>query len=245
MYIDFSHLFHQSSKDLRGGGTVNIPSDATKWPAEWSTTYYKTYPRFKKIPLLSPKSSSDFFDLVLSRTTDRSFSKDALTHEKISILLKYSCGIIEESAEWNPRRAYPSGGARYPLEVYPIIFNDFEGIPAGTYHYNVKEHALDTLSQRPFSDDDIAQLATYPWVQYSSALIVLTTVFWRSQMKYGERGYRYIMLEAGHLGQNIYLSSMALDLKCAGLGGTRDTNIEKLLNIDGNNESLVYALVVG
>ncbi len=245
MYIDFSGFFHQSSKDLRGGGTVNIPPDETKWPVEWSTLYYKTYPRFKKIPLVESKPVADFFDLVKSRKTDRSFSKDALAPEKLSTLLKYSCGIIESNSELYPRRAHPSGGARYPLEIYPIIFNDVEGIPAGSYHYNIKEHALDTLSQRPFSSTDIAELATYPWVQNSSALIVITAVFWRSQMKYGERGYRYILLEAGHIGQNVYLTSMGLDLKCSGLGGTRDENIEKLLNIDGIDESLVYALVVG
>lgn len=245
MYIDFSSLFHQSSKDLRGGGTVNIPADVTKWPAEWSTTYYKTYPRFKKIPLSAAKPSADFFDLVMIRKTNRSFSKDALTLDKLSSLLKYSCGITHESTEWNPRRAHPSGGARYPLEIYPIIFNDVEGIPAGTCHYNIKEHALDTLSERPFSGDDIAQLVTYPWAQNSSALIVITAVFWRSQMKYGERGYRYIMLDAGHIGENFYLSSTALGLKCSGLGGTRDTNIESLLGVDGIDESLVYALVIG
>jgi len=245
MYIDFSGLFHQSSKDLSGGGTVNIPWDETKWPVEWSTTYYKTYPRLKKIPLPASKPSADFFDLIISRKTDRNFSKDKLTLEKLSVLLHYSCGITHTSNEWNPRRAHPSAGARYPLEVYPIILSDIEGIPAGVYHYNIKEHALDTLSQRPFSDHDIAQLVTYPWVQHSSALIVITAAFWRSQGKYGERGYRYILLEAGHVGQNIYLSSMALELKCSGLGGTYDANIESLLTIDGVDESLVYALVVG
>lgn len=245
MYIDFSGLFHQSSKDLRGGGTVNIPADETQWPVEWSTVFYKAYPRFKKIPLLSPKPSADYFDLVLSRKTDRRFSNDALTLEKLSALLKYSCGITQENSQSNPRRTYPSGGARYPLEVYPILFSDMENIPAGVYHYDVKEHALDTLPQRVFSGDAIAKLVTYPWVAHSSALIVITSIFWRSQMKYGERGYRYIMLEAGHVGQNIYLSSTALGLKCSGLGGTRDTHIESVLGIDGINESLVYALVLG
>lgn len=245
MYIDFSGLFHQSSKDLRGGGTVNIPQDPAQWPIEWGTTNYKTYPRFRKIPLLSTKPSSDFFDLILSRTTNRNFAPDALTFETLSQLLKYSCGITHEGGEFNPRRAYPSGGARYSLEVYPIIFNNVENVRAGVYHYNVKEHALETLSEQPFSPDDIAHLVAYPWVKHSSMLIVVTSVFWRSQMKYGERGYRYIMLEAGHLGQNVYLACTALGLKCAGLGGTRDTHLESLLGVDGLNESLVYGLVVG
>ncbi len=245
MYIDFSRLFHQSSKDLRGGGTVNIPADDTKWPEEWKTTYYKTYPRLKKIALGESAPPADFFDLVRTRITDRRFSKTALSFEKLSTFLKYSCGITQPGDTWNSRRAYPSGGARYTLEAYPLIFKDVEGIPAGAYHYNVKEHALETLAARPFSDEDIARLVTYPWVQQASALIVITAVFWRAQAKYGERGYRYILLEAGHMGQNMYLVSTALGLKCSGLGGTHDTNIESLLQIDGFDESLVYALAVG
>jgi SagB-type dehydrogenase family enzyme len=73
----------------------------------------------------------------------------------------------------------------------------------------------------------------------------MTDVFWRNQNKYGERGYRYILLEAGHIGQNIYLVSEALGLKCCALGGTRDENLEELVDIDGVTESVVYALAVG
>ena len=242
--MDFSSLFHESSKDLRGGGTVNIPANDSKWPIEWKTTYYKYYPRFKKIALPAAKPTGIFSELIEKRVTDRTFAKDALTIEKLSALLKYSCGITDD-ADGFSRRAHPSGGARYPLEVYPIIFNGCEGVPAGAYHYNVKKHALDTLAKRSFLKDDIATLSGYEWVQRSSMLLVITAVFWRSQMKYGERGYRYIMLEAGHVGQNVYLSSVALGLKCSGLGGTHDENIEKLLNLDGIGESLVYALAVG
>src|SRR3989344_3554578 len=111
MHIDFSGLFHRSSKDHSGGGAVNIPPDDAQWPDEWKTAYYKTYPRFKKVPLPDSSPSADFFDLVRRRRTDRRFSKDALSSEKLSTLLKYSCGITYESAEWNPRRAQPSGGA--------------------------------------------------------------------------------------------------------------------------------------
>jgi SagB-type dehydrogenase family enzyme len=245
MYMDFSGLFHRSSKDLSGGGTVRIPQDETQWPEEWSTAYYKAYPRLAKIPLPATSPSSDFFEHIRTRHTDRRFRKDALTPERLSTLLKYSCGITHEYPDWNPRRAQPSGGARYPIEAYPVLFRDAGTIPAGVYHYNIKEHALDMLSERPFSNDDIAQLATYPWVEDASMLLILTAVFWRSQMKYGERGYRYVLLEAGHIGQNVYLTSMALGLKCCGLGGTRDENIEKILGVDGVDESLVYALVVG
>ena len=73
----------------------------------------------------------------------------------------------------------------------------------------------------------------------------MTAVFSRTQNKYGERGYRYVLLEAGHVGQNLALAAEALGLRCAPLAGTRDETIETLLDIDGVTESLVYTLVFG
>ena len=75
--------------------------------------------------------------------------------------------------------------------------------------------------------------------------IIMTAVFDRSQMKYGERGYRYMLIEAGHVGQNFCLTAEALGLKCSALGGTHDEPIERLLDIDGVTESVMYALAIG
>lgn len=244
MYIDFSKLFHNSSKDLRGGGTVNIPPDRNDWPKAWRTVFYKEYPRFEKIQLAEHAPSADLFEVIRTRRSGRDFRKLPIDIETVGTLLKYSCGI-SSSREKMQSRAQPSGGGRFPLEVYPIVFRGSESLPAGLYHYNVKEHALDVLWQRYFSRDDIAGLFTYPWVQNASAAIVITGIFRRNQDKYGERGYRYMLLETGHIGQNIYLNSTALDLKCCALGGTRDEAIEKLIDIDGIHESVLYALALG
>jgi SagB-type dehydrogenase family enzyme len=93
----------------------------------------------------------------------------------------------------------------------------------------------------------LRQIASYEFVEGASLLIFLTAVFWRTQNKYQERGYRFILQESGHIGQNIHLLCEALNLKCCALGGFRisDEQIEKLLNIDGVTESLVYTLVIG
>ena len=120
--------------------------------------------------------------------------------------------------------------------------NDLE---SGLYHYNADAHQLDVVWKREFSNEDIASLFTYKWVQDAALVLIMTAVFWRTQNKYGERGYRYILLEAGHIGQNIYLASEALTLKCCALAGTKDEQVEKLLDIDGTTESLIYAITVG
>ncbi len=244
MYIDFSGLFHRSSKDASSSGRIHTPPDSHDWPAEWKTTFYKSYPRFAKIPLPATEPAADFFELIRARRSQRDFSGVPVDIEALSTVLQYSCGITRSSPQ-GESRAQPSGGARFPLEVYPIVFSGSELVPAGLYHYNVKAHALDTLWQRPFSKEDIAALFTYEWIQNSSVALVVTAVFNRNQMKYGERGYRQILHEAGHVGQNVYLASGALGMKCCTVSGTRDVALEKLIDIDGITESVVYGMVLG
>lgn len=241
---DFSKIFHQSSKNHLKGHPPISP-DPNKWPEEWKTTYYKTYTRLPKIALADTQPRADFFEVVRNRESRRDFTRKPITKEELSLLLNYSCGITGKLDETRSRRAQASGGARFPIEVYPIIFRSSDDLQSGLYHYNVKDHALDVLWEREFPDTEIGELFTYPWVKDASIAMVMTAIFWKNQNKYGERGYRYVLMEAGHIGQNIYLVSSALNLKCCALGGTRDENLEKLLDIDGATESVVYALVIG
>ena len=241
---DFSAIFHRSSKD-HGKGHPPIPEKYEDWPEEWRTTYYKAYPRLPKIALEDGSPTADFFDLIKARQSRRDFTRVPITKYELSVVLKYSCGTTGKLANDRFRRAQASGGGRYPIEVYPVVFRSSGDLKAGLYHYNVKEHVLDVLWDREFSDEDIGQLFTYPWVRDAAVGIVMTAVFWRNQNKYGERGYRYILHEAGHIGQNVYLVSEALGLKCCALGGTRDENLEKFIDIDGVTESVVYALALG
>lgn len=245
MSTDFSKLFHQSSKVRRNGPYISLNSD--DWPAEWKTIYYKNYERFPSIALKHDLKSIDFFELVSRRKTQRDFTQTPFSLDEISTLLKYSCGEarVVDVNENKKHRTHPSAGARFPIEIYLVIFIGNDDLKPGLYHYNIKSHALDVLWERKFSPEDIDGLFTYPWVKNASMAIVMTAVFWRNQNKYGERGYRYILLEAGHIGQNFYLASTALGLKCCALGGTKDEELEKLIDIDGVTESLVYSLVVG
>jgi len=244
MFLDFSNLFHQSSKDLTAGGTARIPKDMKEWPIEWKTTYYKEYPSFKKIALSDTPPQKDLSAALASRKSSRTYEEEPITKDGLSTLLKYSCGEIAH-ADGSVHRAQASGGGRFPIEVYPIVFRGTSDLPSGLYHYNVREHALDVLWERTFTKEDIAELFTYPWVQNAPLTLVMTAVLSRTKMKYKERGYRYILLEAGHIGQNLYLTSAALELECCALGGTHDENLERLIDIDGVTESVVYGFSFG
>lgn len=239
MPLDFSNLFHQSSKKH-----VKTPSDSGLWPDEWKTTYYKEYPSFKKITLNDAPPKKDLFESIISRKSGREYDSNPITKDELSVLLKYSCGEVS-LGEDKVHRAQASAGARFPIEMYPIVFRGTEELPSGLYHYNVREHSLDVLWKRDFTKEDVGKLFTYEWVQDASLGIVMTAVFERTQNKYKERGYRCVLLEAGHIGQNLYLVSNALGLECCALSGTRDENLEEFIDIDGTTESVIYGFSFG
>jgi len=187
--MDFrlSSLFHQASKRL-----PKVPLDPDRWPPEWKTTQFKAYERLPKIPLSRAElvAGRDYFDVVRARRSIRDFDDGKpLNNELLSTLLRYSCGLLEQE-HGRSRRSHPSGGGLVPIEIYPLVFSGNATIPAGVYHYNIREHALDVLWHRSFGKDDVRNLFAYPWVEHASFAIVLTAVFERSQIKYGERGYR-------------------------------------------------------
>jgi len=241
--LNFSQLFHQATKKF----ARKIPRDTSLWPDEWRTVFYKIYPRLEKIKLAHAEKKFDLFEAIKKRSSKRRNSGGKIELDELSTILKYSCGITHQNEDGDGRRAQPSGGGRFPIETYGLILKPGELLKPGVFHYNVKNHELEMLWKKVFAETDLNQIATYEFVSGSSLLIFLTAIFWRNQNKYGDRGYRFILQESGHIGQNIYLVCEALGLKCCALGGFRisDEQIEKLLGIDGVVESLVYTLVIG
>jgi len=140
-------------------------------------------------------------------------------------------------------RTHASGGARFPLEIYPLVLRG--PIPKGLYHYNIKDNVLEQLWQKDFLPE-IDRYLIDP-VQWKNAAIVffITCVFERNQIKYSERGYRYVFIDAGHLGQNFYLAAEALGLKCCAVGGFVDQEVNQLIDIDGIHEAAIYSILVG
>lgn len=241
--LNLSQLYHQYTKRFQ----KPIPRDISQWPEEWKTIFYKSYPRFSRIKLSHQEKKFDLFEAINKRSSKRDMSGTTIDQNELSLLLKYSCGITRRAEDGTSRRPQPSGGARFPIEAYCLIIKPGQGLEPGLFHYNVKEHCLEALFKKEFTKKDLDQIATYEFVQDASLIIFLTAVFWRNQNKYGERGYRFILQESGHIGQNMYLICEALDLKCCALGGFRvsDEQIENIIEIDGVAESLIYTLVIG
>jgi len=244
---DFSKIFHAFSK--RGHpddrkGSFSGRADALNLSGR------REYKIYSGVPTVSLPDQSDrnhpIFSAFLLRKSEREYSAiNSLNLQDLAQLLKYSVGSIDDGKLPITRRPYPSAGALYPLEIYLLVFRQFDGLKTGIYHYRVDTHELECIEERVFLDEDIGDIASYEWVKKGSVMIVLTAVFERTQSKYNERGYRYVLIEAGHVGQNMCLAAPALSLKICPLVGTYDSRIEQLLEIDGITESVVYSLVIG
>lgn len=233
--------YHNSSKD-KSKGHIPIPFNDNEWPEDWKKTHYKIYERLPKLELPKPnKITFDVTEVLKKRRSIRDFSETSLSKQELSNLFYWACG--EGVGEGH--RVYPSGGGRFPVELYVVNLAAQADFGAGVYHYNFKEHNFDILWKKDFSKEERAAMFGYPWAKKSSIVILMTGVFNRTINKYGERGYRFVLLEAGHIGQNLSLVSTALGLGSCALGGVNEEYFEDLLDLEKDEESLVYSMVIG
>ncbi len=241
----FSREFHRRSKRLFQVGAKE--PNPSLWPKEWTTTFFKKYSRLETILLPTPQLSLkiDFFSLLKNRSTRRLYSGENISLHELSTWLSYVCGKTVPLEDGRPRMTYPSGGARYSIEHYVLVLKETNHLKTGVYHYRADMHSLELLIAYDFSKDNLRKFITVKWADDAAFVHVMTSVFWRSQNKYNERGYRLVLLEAGHVGQNAYLVSGALGLGCCALSGVFDDSLEELFDIDGETESVVHAVVVG
>lgn len=157
---------------------------------------------------------------------------------ELSTVLAGALGLSRRRA----RRQIPSGGALYPLEGY-VATTRVGGAPRALHHFDPYSNRLERL--RPL-DGELAGCLVDPSIaENAAAVVVLTAVFWRSRFKYGLRGYRFALLEAGHAAQNAILVGTALGLRVLPVGGFYDARVEALLGVDGVNESPLYLLALG
>jgi SagB-type dehydrogenase family enzyme len=115
----------------------------------------------------------------------------------------------------------------------------------GLYHYNALHHRLEPLamSQHPSKLEDC--LLAPNFLQHANAVVFIASVFDRCLRKYGPRGYRYILLEAGHLAQNLCLSAAQQELGALCVGGFRDARLNRLLELNETREAVLYAVGIG
>lgn len=206
---------------------------------------YKEYSDSKKIRLPAPEPvESMLLDEVLKkRRSVRRFSQKPITKGQLSYLLWASSGIQRRERGYEFRTA-PSAGALYPIETY-IVVNRVEDLARGVYHYSVKSHLLEELKLGDFGEAVALAALEQRICSESAVVFIWTAIFARSKWKYKQRAYRYIYLDAGHIGQNLALSATSLGLGSCQVGAFYDGEMNKIVDVDGVEESVIYMSVVG
>jgi SagB-type dehydrogenase family enzyme len=179
--------------------------------------------------------------VIESRRSERDFKDKPLSLLDLSRLLYYSYGITEKREQL---RATPSAGALYPIEIYPVA-NNVEGLAKGIYRYFAADHSLGLVREGDFRHQMMQHALGEEMMGRASAVLVLSAVFGRSEWRYRERAHRYILLEAGHISQNIYLVATALGLGTCAVGAFDDRGYNKIVGVDGSKESVIYLMPVG
>lgn len=242
--LTLSQKFHDKTKAQ--SSSKQFPS-SDEWPESWKKVYFKGYPRFKaiKLPTESLTDRISFKEIMFRRKSHRKYSGLQVTKQELGNLLYFSAGIRKKNETMTANRFYPSAGARYPLEVYPIIY-DVGGIKSGIYHYYLKSHLLEILPKKKnYRALSYKFFGDQGWVKNANLLLIISAVPYRNQVKYGERGYRHILTELGSMIQNIYLTCAAINLGCCPTGGYIDDGYNSLLDLDGVEESTIACIAIG
>lgn len=249
---DVAELFHENSKLTEVGRAKLNRSSAEFTSAPFDEALANVSPDYSEcesvsLPDVTLESGRSFEDVLANRRSERSFSGDGISLETLSQVLRCGCGATRVvQATGKKLRSYPSAGGLYPVEMYVGILRS-DDLEPGLYYYNADDHDLKVLRRGESVADELRDAFAGEAVNVENAAltIALTGAFWRSKAKYGPRGHRYALQEAGHVAQNVYLASEAYGLGCVAVGGFYDDAMNDALELDGVNEAVVYPLVLG
>lgn len=238
-YTDVGEFYHQWSKP----GFRSLVGRMVQWGEP--PPPFKEYPGATLIPLPKPEplGKMSVEEALQKRRSIRDYSREPLSLQEFSLLLHLADGITLWRYGIGFRTA-PSAGALYPIEIYPVV-NRVEGLKPGIYHYNVRAHALELLREGDFGQELVNYCLGQEMPGTAAVTFILTAAFQRTRWKYRERAYRYILLEGGHIGQNIYLGATAMGLGACAIGAFLDDPVNSLLGVDGTKEAVIYILTVG
>ncbi len=186
--------------------------------------------------------------LIRERYSCRKFQPKPMPLEAVSTLLWAANGLTHETrlngGELCISRSIPSAGGLYPLEVFALA-QRIEGLADGLYHYAVWNHAMEPVRAGASFREFESAVLMLPFVEQANLLLFLAAIFGRTQKKYGPRGYRYVLLEAGHAAQNICLAAGEGGLGSLCIGGYLDGELNAMLGLEEGKRGVVYVVGVG
>ena len=192
-----------------------------------------------------PLDPVDLRALIRDRRTVRNYVEQAISQEELAFLLWASQGITEMRGSYATVRTVPSAGARHAFETF-LLINQVEGIEPGLYRWIASINQLVPVTLA----SDIAERVTRAAMNQEQVLRSAVTFIWvavreRMAYRYGERGYRYLFLDAGHVCQNLYLAAEPLHCGVCAIAAFDDEQVNAVLDLDGDDLFAVYIASLG
>ena len=249
-----AELFHSDSRILPCDISLNKWIGMVNSTPELQALVSRHFDHFASCePVALPGHVCDgtggFAGLVASRRTRYDLSGGPLSLEDLGFVLSAAAGVTGRitgpDGVMRSLRSAPSGGALYPVDTYALV-RSVAGLPENaTVFYDSGRHLVRVLPAG--ADFDLLARATRLPGQCAqlSACVVFVAVLQRSHFKYGDRSYRFALLEAGHMCQNLLLAAEALGLNAVPVGGFVDDAVNGLLLLDGVDEAALYLVMIG
>ena len=239
---DVARLYHLTSSHERAR-LFEATLDGDRTPVR-----FRTYPGSARTPLPGRDFAVEMpLGAALERRRSvRDYDLRPLPLSTLGRLLHTSYGVRGHrrcEGEWTYDRPAPSAGGRYPLELY-VATQEVTGLADAIYHYDARAHELE-LRRPGLAQPALVDLAVgQDTVAKTNVVVIITAVRERTMWKYGQRGYRHVLLDAGHVGQSLYLVATALGLGPTAIGGFFDAELNALLSLPDDEEAF-YILCIG
>ena len=192
---------------------------------------------FMKLPPVATNGAVSVEAALQRRRTVRTYGSKAFDLPQLAQLMWAAQGITGKRGF---KRAAPSAGALYPMDVYAVIGEAaVHSLNAGIYHYTPEKHALDLVAAGDFRSGVAGACLSQQWMAQAPLNVVITAEYDRARRKYGQRAVRYAMIEAGHIGQNLFLQAEALGLRAGIVGAFNDGDLQHAMRIPPAHEPLL------
>ena len=245
-----SALYHENSK-LSPELARRLATGLAMSPLEKYITSrgFRQHPHLPQVPLPEDVSRDVSLTSVLRSRRSRRERSESFPLPQLSAVLQHGFGptLVYQTEPENITqavRAWPSAGGLYPIDVY-VVAQNIDELDPGLYHYNISTCALERLPSRVPGEILRDGFFWQEWVTTAAATILLVASFERTLAKYGERGYRLVLLDAGHAAQNGLLVAEEQELSACAVAGFCDDALAADLDIDGVDEAVIHALILG
>lgn len=191
------------------------------------------------------EGTTDLRSLIDSRMSIRNYADVPISLQDLSYLLWCTQGVKEVVGAQATLRTVPSAGARHAIETY-LLVNRVHELPPGLYRYRALEHQLQEFTLFEGIADQVQEACLKQGhITGSAVTFIWSATVYRMTWRYGERGFRYLFLDAGHVCQNLYLAAESMGYGVCAIAAFDDDRMNELLYLDGKDEFVLYLATCG